>query len=67
MQVNTVHSVLGWYFGDRLKVEDRTVYHYDKGNSVTVVERRYIDSHMYTDRGVLATHETKGRTIDVQA
>jgi hypothetical protein len=66
MQVNTVHSTLGW-FGSRLQTETRSVYHYDKGNDVVVVERRYIDMSLYDHRAVLPATETKGRTIDVKA
>jgi hypothetical protein len=67
MQVTSINSILGWVSESKLETEKRTIYQYDEGNNVTVVERRYIDCQMYTDRGVLATHDVRGRTVDVQA
>ena len=65
MQISSIHSVLGWFFGDKLKVEERHTYHYDKGNSVTVVERRLIDLHLYDHRAVIPATEAKGTKVDL--
>lgn len=63
MQVETTNSVLGWYYGNRLAVETRRTYSFDKGNDITVVERRFINVQMYNEQGVIP-QLAKGQNID---
>ena len=66
MQITSTHSVLGWYWGNQLRTEQRHIYHYDKGNDVTVVERRYITIHAYDNRARVIPSDAKGTKIDIQ-
>jgi hypothetical protein len=64
MQVNAVHNILGWYFGDKLRVETRTTYHYDKGNDVTVVERKLISTNVYDKNAEIVYPVERGNNVD---
>ena len=63
MQVNTVSNVLGYAY-DYLLTERRTTYNYDKGNDVTVVERRSYKITLYDQLGNLQEHQSKGENVD---
>lgn len=64
MQVETTHSTLGWYYGNKLAVETRRVYNYEEGNDVSVVERKLISVQMYNEHGVVP-HALKGQNLDL--
>jgi len=61
MKVTSVQNVIGWVY-DKLQIENRKTYHYDRGNDVTVVERRSrtITSLIYDRKGQLNTEHAKG-------
>jgi hypothetical protein len=63
MQVESTHSILGWYYGNKIAVETRRVFNYENGNDVTVVERKFISVQMYNDQGVIP-QIAKGQNID---
>jgi hypothetical protein len=56
MIVTSTHSILGWV-GNILRTEDRQLYHYDRGNDVTVVVTRKVEFSPLYDRN--ATFEKK--------
>ena len=64
MQVETTNSVLGWYYGNRLAVETRRTFHFEQGNDVTVVERKFINVQMYNEAGVVPHQIVRGQNID---
>ena len=64
MQVESTHSILGWYYGNRLAVETKRVYNYESGNDVTIIERRFINVQMYNETGVVPHQLTRGQNID---
>ena len=66
MHISSINSILGWFYGDKLKFETKTIYHYDKGNDITVVERRLVDVHLYNNHGQVVNATTKGHSIDLK-
>jgi hypothetical protein len=64
MQVQTTDSVLGWYYGNQLRIETRRVYNYEEGNSTTIIERRMINVQLYNEQGVVPA-TFKGTHLDL--
>ncbi len=66
MDVQTVSNILGYRY-DTLVKEFRTTYNYEKGNDVTVVERRSYRVTLYDSSGNVTEYPTKGGQIDNKA
>jgi hypothetical protein len=64
MQIETTNSVLGWYYGNQLRIETRRDYEFETGNNVTVIERRMINVQMYNEQGVVPA-TFKGTHLDL--
>jgi hypothetical protein len=64
MQIETTNSVLGWYYGNRLLIENRKEYQFETGNNVTVIERRMINVQLYNEQGVVPA-TFKGTHLDL--
>jgi hypothetical protein len=65
MEIRTVSNTLGWD-NNRLIKEFKTTYDYEKGNDVTVVERRSYAVQVYSSSGVLDDYPSKGNQIDTK-
>ena len=65
MEVTSVHNVIGWFF-DKLRLETRRTYHYEKGNDVTVIERRTVEVTLYDRKGQEQIHTLHGHNIDLK-
>ena len=63
MKITSVHTILGW-FADKLRLEDRRTYHYEKGNDVTIVERRSINVHLYNKQGQVEEPDNSGLKVN---
>ena len=64
MQVQSMSNIIGW---DHNKVvrESRTIFDYDKGNDVTIVETRKYTVQTYNNTGKLSDNQSHGNQIDV--
>ncbi len=66
MDVQTVSNILGYRY-DTLVKEFRTTYNYEKGNDVTVVERRSYRVTLYDSAGNVDEYPNKGNQVDSKA
>ena len=66
MEIHSVSNIIGW-MQNRLVTESRTTFNYDKGNNVTVVERRSQLVQLYDSKGNLDEYPTKGNQLDSKA
>ena len=65
MEVNSA-TYYGWRNNFRT-IENRNTYHYEEGNSVTIVEKRSYQVHTYDNQGSIVDTFAKGKYIDVLA
>ncbi len=66
MDILTVSSVLGYQYDSLIK-ENRTTYNYEKGNDVTIVERRSYKVTLYDSAGNVNEYPNTGTQIDSKA
>lgn len=64
MKVESANSIIGWYYNNQLRTEQRQTFTYESGNSVTTVERRMINVQLYNEQGVVPA-TFKGQHLDL--
>ena len=64
MIVSQASSIIGWFFGNKLRVETKETYQYESGNDVTVTRYQDIAVSLYDKHGLEVTGPDKGQNID---
>jgi hypothetical protein len=64
MQISETSSIIGWFFGNKLRVETKETYHYKSGNDVTVTRYQDVAVSLYDKNGLDITGPDKGQNID---
>ena len=65
MEITSVSNIIGWVYNS-LVSENKTTFKYDKGNDVTIVERRSQTVQLYDSSGAIQEYPTKGRQVDIR-
>jgi hypothetical protein len=64
MIISKSSAIIGWFFGNKLRVETKETYQYESGNNVTVTRYQDITVSLYDKNGLTVEVPSKGQNTD---